>query len=279
MYGFRTLAFATFLFLSGCATGIHEFEAYSTAYNLQHNEAQQVLNKLAKDERKIWELENDSARTPRFFANNAAYYVEAGDPPLTGSIRETLDGVLRFNQALVALGNGSRSEVVSDQIVGAVTNLGQASVGFSGVLSSVSGAGALNAFGPAITNVSNKLNPLVPVLQSGLTISARSEMREILVSSYPTLRKILIELRPTAEAIYNVYLAENLSSDTPRSEQIRDRQLIAGWVLLIDETIKAMDVAIVAVQNPRSSVGVAQLGEATTRLRILSETLRVTREQ
>ena len=53
-----------------------------------------------------------------------------------------------------------------------------------------------------------------------------------------------------------------------------DRALLAGWVILLDRTIVAMDSAILAIAEGESSADLAGLVDATVEIRALAETIR-----
>lgn len=262
---------------ASCTAGVNEFQAYSVAYNLQNAEAQTVLDKLAKDEREIWRLEFDTARTPTFTPENASYYVNVGDPPITGSIRSSIAGVNHFNDALLGLATGERVSALTGQITSSVNNFQQAKAGFSSTAQLTSASGAAGAFKNSATSALPTLTVAIPILEAATTAVSRAQFRSLLLEAYPSLRQVLLQMKSTAGAIYKVYLAENISTGASRAQQLADRELIAGWVILLDQTIVAMDAAVAAVQNVSADAKLNQLSEASIELRVLAETLRATR--
>jgi hypothetical protein len=100
---------------------------------------------------------------------------------------------------------------------------------------------------------------LQPFLQLALTARSREEFREFLISSYPTVRKLLVELRTATSAIFPVLTAAtvdpaNRAGRALTSEEASKietyRKLLADWVILIELTIKALDAAYTAAMAP-----------------------------
>ena len=65
------------------------------------------------------------------------------------------------------------------------------------------------------------------------------------------------------------------TSDLPRLEQ--DRKLLAGWVILLDKTLAAMDLAVRVEQQGGGGLGAAALTEAAIDVRVLAEAVKASR--
>ena len=57
----------------------------------------------------------------------------------------------------------------------------------------------------------------------------------------------------------------------------QDRRLLAGWVLLLDGTARAMDAAVAAATADGPAIRFTELADQATELRVLAETVRATR--
>jgi hypothetical protein len=73
--------------------------------------------------------------------------------------------------------------------------------------------------------------------------------------------------------------ADTASGLTPDQETAleQDRRLLAGWVLLLDGTARAMDAAVAAATADGPAIRFTELADQATELRVLAETVRATR--
>lgn len=273
----RSFCTAALLFvgisISSCANGAREFEVYSSAFELQAATAEQVLDKLAMAERAHWtQLHDTGTGTPRFSADAAAYYVNVGDPPLTDSMRQSLEAVKKYNAALVGLANGESAEALTAKFSSIIVNLDQAR---SALLSdSITSSQELLT---VASSFSSEVGAARSVLKLGLTGAARESFRKSLLKAYPAMKGVLLGFRNGSSDLY--YAVVSVPQGVSREEKLKDRELFASWVLLIDHTVQAMDIAVVAAMRRSPSGDLATLAEYSMEMRVLAERIRAERNR
>ncbi|MEP2981598.1 MAG: hypothetical protein ABJO86_19065 [Lentilitoribacter sp.] len=257
------------LFLAGCNTGIKEFELYSTAFALQNETAQQILDKVAHAERWHWsQLDGGGSG---FSPDQAAYYVNAGDPPYTDSMRLTLKALEAYNAALIGLTNGQAVEAIRGKVSTIVTNIDTAT--------SILAAGR---FAPSQEIVSAVL-PTASDLATANTIfktiansAAKDSFRKQLARAYPSMKKVLLTFRNGSDDLYFAVVSVR---GVTKEQRLKDRELFASWVLLIDDTLETMETAVIAVQSNMLPADIDALAEQSVELRILAEKLKAARNR
>lgn len=209
-----------------------------------------------------------------FDPDKAAYYVDAGDPPLTGAIRSGLKSVTTYNALLAGLANGESATALTTRTGTLYSNLLATAEALS-VAASVS-----TAFVPGAQALAGRLLPLIEQAQK---LRNRAEFRRKLLEAYPDMRALLVRLRDGSKEMYNVifrsYVKRGVirnrgipAADVPKLEA--DRKLLAGWVILMDQTLVSMDAATNAVLKGASSADVSVLMDASVDLRVLAERVR-----
>jgi hypothetical protein len=267
------------LLLSACATGVAEFQLYGSAFDTQYVEATKVFDRLAAAERTVAkDLLKSKPGIADFDPNQAANYLPVGDPPLTGAIRASLDAVRHYNQALSGLATGEAAVALTNRLSTAATSLG-------GSASAIAGAAGLKlAVTPLLTSAIGTVLPIFELLSK---ISNRIEFRQQLVLAYPAIHCLLITLRKGTKDIFELMQRSYVtggSLDTTKgidgisNENLKkleaDRALLAGWVILLDRTIVAMDSAVLAIAEGESSADLAGLVDATVEIRAVAGTIR-----
>ena len=261
------------LAVASCANGIREFEFYADAFDLQNATAQQVLDRVASAERAHWAQLNDKATAnPRFSASNAAYYVNVGDPPLTDSMRKSLEAVKKYNDALIGLANGDSAAKLTNKLNSIVINLGEA---HSSLLApSVQGSQELLKVAKSF---SPELGAAHRVLKFALKAAARDAFRKNLVRAYPEMKKILLAFRRGSDDLY--FAVISVPGEVSRAEKLKTRELFASWVLLIDSTTRAMEVAVSAAMQRSPQTDLNALAEYSIEMRVLAEKIRAERNR
>jgi hypothetical protein len=272
--------------LAGCsARGASEFQLYAQAFDSQAVQGEAVLDRLAKAERIIvGRRATRSTAIPDFKPNDAAYYVQAGDPPLTASIRSSLKSLKSYNDALSALASGETATALSNRVGTIVTNLIAAAGTFSAT--GAVGAAVAGASGFA-ASASSAVSKALPILSQIATYASREAFRRELIAAYPHLRDLLLELRSGTPVMFEIF---KRSYRTARENPLdhpglgmspadltalnKDRELLAGWVLLLDKSLEAMDTAVAAAMARISPTDLAALTEASIELKILAEKMR-----
>ncbi|MDA5634275.1 MULTISPECIES: hypothetical protein [Rhizobium/Agrobacterium group] len=276
---FLYLFVVVLFFLPGCtATGLREFELYRQAYEAQFAEADALLVDIAKAERALWKAVDSSKKNKWFVADDAAFYVEGTEPPLTHSLRGSLLAVREYNAALVALGGGENA----DRLTGRLRSLG---LDINSAYASVKVA--VRA-GNQAAQVAKVLAPGLEIAAVGinqsLKIAARHQFSERVVSTSKDVEVLLVGLRNAAPSIYimldagDEYLFDSRPAVERSAAKDRRRAQVGGWVLLIDQSIATLKKAVQAAAAPRAlDTSIDDLSAAALELRILAEKVRAER--
>lgn len=281
-------AMITFIaLLSGCGSrGAAEFQLYNQAFNSQYEQGEAILNSVARAERIV--ARRRVYRGPYiqpFDPDRAAYYVENVDPPITASIRASARSLKSYNEALGALANGEAAEALSNRVGALGTNIigaiAASEVAFGGT-AAIPGADLL------VSESAKTLNLALPIIKQIATYASREAFRKQLIASYPAMRELLLTLRNGTPAMFFMLersrvvrgseSATGLSSEAEIALS-KDRELLAGWVLLMDQTLVAMDAAAVAALSDAPAADLASLSEAAVELRVLAEKVKSLRSQ
>ncbi|WP_419912108.1 hypothetical protein [Hoeflea sp.] len=261
--------------LTACNTGIAEFQLYEQAYGQQAAEADKVLDRLASAERIVARRSDPSlTRVFDFDPDKAAYYVDAGDPPLTAAIRAGLNSVTTYNAMLAGLANGENANALASRAGTLYSNLLATTEALS------IAAGLPTAFVPGAQALAGRLLPLFEQAQK---LRDRAAFRRKLLEAYPDMRALLVRLRNGTREMYTViqcsYVKRGVirnrgipAADVPKLEA--DRKLLAGWVILMDQTLVSMDAATQAVLAGASPTDASALLDASVELRVLAERVR-----
>jgi hypothetical protein len=271
--------FVVSVLLSACARGVAEFQLYTQAFNAQYEQGDAILNSVARAERVVvrGRIAGRGA-IPNFDPNKAAYFVDNVDPPITGSIRASLKSLKSYNDALGALANGEAATALSNRVGVLATNIvgalaaSEAAFGFGGV---IPGADQM------VAKFTSQLNIAAPIIKEVAIISTREAFRHQLIAAYPAMRDLLVTMRDGTPAMFNMLRTSRVvrgSQDYPEgippegaAALERDRALLAGWVLLLDKSLVAMQAAVVAAMTDLPNADLASLAEASLELRVLAE--------
>ena len=283
LYGGNNVRLGYFLFvllLGGCSHGAAEFQSYRQAYEAQYVEAAKVLDQVATAERIIVERSFKSQPGVRAFnPDEARYYIAVGDPPLTGAIRASVDALKDYNDALSGLVTGEAAATLRSELAAANNAL----AGSLGALAGASGVDA--AFATALGGAIGKAIPVLEVLERA---GNRIAFREQLVRAYPAMKQLMLELRDGTPQMFEVVersfvtpgslgLGPTRMTADKQARLAEFRQLLAGWVLLIDESVRAMDMAVYAAATQAYSPDLSSLIEASVEIRVLSEAIKAAR--
>jgi len=263
--------------LIGCSQGVREYAQYTEAFNLQYQQGDELLNTIAKAERTLFKRRAARSGTiQRFDPNQAAYYVDTVDPPVTGSIRGSIKSLKLYNDALGALASGEAAEALTGRVGTLVSSV----VGTIAATQIAAGgaAKALQA-DKLIAGATKYLTDASPILKQLMTWVSREAFREQLIAAYPTMKGLLLELRNGTPAMYFVlerYRSDRADTATGLSQAAtealnKDREQLAGWVLLMDKTLSTMDAAVIAAMNNAPDTMLASLSETSIELKVLAE--------
>jgi hypothetical protein len=267
--------------LSGCSSGIPEFQQYVRASDAQAVQGAQALDRVAEAERIVVKRRLGLAGASNFNPDLASYYIDVGDPPITAGIRSALTAIKNYNAALGALANGEAADALSNRVGAIVSNLIASASAFNIAFGGPATSVAVTAF---LTKGSNILGQALPIFREIATLAGREAFRRELVLGYPHMRNLLVALRDGTPAMFEIIKRSyvkpgSLSSATGISPEDlvkldRDRKILAGWVVLIDGSLASMELAVKAAMENISIADLATLEEASVELRILAEKIR-----
>lgn len=274
------------LSVAGCGNrGAAEFQLYSQSFNLQYEQGDAVLNALGSAERTLVRFSIKSENNPsKFEPNRAAYFVENIDPPITASIRASLKSVKIYNEALAALANGEAAEALTNRVGTLTTNVVG---GIAASQAAFSGPAGVAAAASMVAGVGSTLKVVLPIFQQAAIYASRESFRQQLILAYPHMQDLLIKLRNGTPQMFAVMYQSRVQpgrlgvgrdgvSDAAAVE--KDRALLAGWVVLLDNTLMAMETAVAAAMSD-ATVDLASLTEASIELRVLAEKVKSARNK
>lgn len=275
------------LSVAGCGNrGAAEFQLYSQSFNLQYEQGDAVLNALANAERAVVLRGVKAENKPdRFEPNKAAYFVAGVDPPITASIRASLKSVKIYNEALSALANGEAAEALTNRVGTLTTNVVG---GIAASQAAFSGPAGVAAAATMVAGVGSTLKVVLPIFQQAATYASRESFRQQLILAYPHMQDLLIKLRNGTPQMFAVLYRSHVQigrlgvgrdgvSDAAAVE--KDRALLAGWVVLLDNTLIAMETAAAAAMSDAPAIDLANLSEASIELRVLAEKVKSARNR
>ncbi|MBY5318651.1 hypothetical protein [Rhizobium leguminosarum] len=267
------------IFYSCSSTSVAEFQIYDQAFDGQYEYGTRVLDRLADAERTVVSRQlNLRSAVPQFRPDEASYYLTVGDPPLTGSIRASLQSLRAYNKTLTGLASGETAKALTADIANISANLTAA----AGSLTIASGGGSAFAVAAQTT-----IGRLLPIFTQFKAAADRAEFRRRLLIAYPDMRRLLSEMRNGTDEMFEMMRRSYVSRGTlgatagiPDTDMVKlkqDRELVAGWVILIDKTLVSMDAAANSVLTSSSPTEISVLVETSTELRVLAETIKATR--
>lgn len=270
---------ATVTLLSGCtAAGSQEFQLYNQAYDAQYTQGDVVLTALAKAERNVFSsVQTSQSLSERFQPNQAVYFVDSADPPMTASIRRSLRAVKAYNDAMSALANGESAAALTLRI----NSFASETVGAIAATTAVIGNPAVSVGAKALATGLKASLDAIPIVKEFANVASREAFREKLIASYPQVDGILLKVRDEGTPVIFAYLQEELITVGDQSSRggipdksipvlEQDRKMLSGWVLLLDQTRSSLKAAKTAA-TARTTVNLANLTNAAIELRVTAE--------
>jgi len=266
---------------AGCAQGVPEYNTYVLAFNAQYEQGDSVLDIVGQAERTVGSRQLNAAV---FEPDNSAYYLDTVDPPITASFRASLKSLKTYNEALVGLTNGEAVNVLSSRIAvlasNTATGISAGSVALGGPAAAVGAQGVVAA-------TTGALKVAEPIFKTAATAASREAFRQELIKAYPEMRMLLVELRKATAPMYQIMrrsLVVRGSDETdtgrsPDAERVlaNKRQLLAGWVLLMDKSLLALDQAVAAAKSNDSAARISGLTDASIELKVFAEQMKAIR--
>jgi hypothetical protein len=252
------LSAAAIFLLSACATynGVAEFTIYEDAYRSAAAAGEDILDRMAVAERKLYDIANPFDPLLTDFDPAAAGLVsDATDPPAAAAYRGALRAITSYNQALLGLASGKTAEEIAAKIaqLGAVGSAAAADI--AGIAGRSPGTVAAVA---AVNTIIAGFQPLAAKL---LAFRTRDEFRTELIANADLIRNAIHEARASTSQVYGVLrdaVIATAMADPNRTgqlteaevEQIKDyRRLLASWVVLLDASLDSFEIAIAAAQS------------------------------
>ena len=266
---------------AGCAQGVPEYNTYIVAFNAQYEQGDAVLDIVGQAERKVGgQLLNPAVFDP----DKAAYYLDISDPPITASFRASLRSLKIYNEALIGLTNGEAANVLTARISLLATNtaagVAAGSVALGGPAAAVGAEGVVAA-------TTGALKVAEPIFRTAATAASRESFRQELIRAYPEMRMLLVELRKATAPMYqvmrrSVVVVGSIDTDTGISVDgeralANKRQLLAGWVLLMDKSLVALDQAVAAAKSSDTPARISGLTDASIELKVFAEQMKAIR--
>ncbi|NPU12816.1 hypothetical protein HL667_03010 [Bradyrhizobium sp. 83012] len=277
------------LAVSSCAgiQGVEQFEAYRAAFDKTYGASTAILDQLAVQERALFLRRhpiNGRTSSQRFDPSLARYYTDAVDPPGTAAFRHSIDLVKAYNELLYGLATGQTAATLTAK-VGQLNSKIVDAAGEAGALLGIANQAKIQVLGGLLKAAFTQAQPFV---QMGLTYQSREEFRRYVIEYHEPVRAILVELRQGTEAIFPVLTAATLRrsrdatgvADGKLTQQEIEklegyRKLLADWVILIDATIKSIDLARAAAEAaPTLSGSITGLTTVATELETASQAAR-----
>lgn len=241
---------------------VAEFQHYQDAVRAQHRAGMAVLDRLAIAERRLLTFERGSDGAS-FDPGDAAAILGIGDPPRTASLRAAVKALQAYNDLLVGVGSGLDDPTLRAAMGAA---FGGASVTPDQVLGRFS---QIQSLAQRITSFA----------------SGRGALLTDVVAAGDDAIELVRALRAATPAIWQVFSAAavepgNLTDPDgvpplARTRLAADRRLLAGWVLLLDQSVIAIELAV-GVTRSADPGNITALLAATSRLRGLAEAIAMT---
>ena len=209
-----------------------------------------------------------------FCVADAPYFATVSEPPAAKTMRDGLDVVQRYSGVLLLLTSGGN-------IASAEAQLTQLSGNVSALLAFVP------ATQPYLVATGAALAELKPLLDNAAQRNNNDEVRRLLISGAPQVKKLLGALRSGAAEMFNS-LAETSaraalspaaldSAELTRANIARIESYrigVANFVVLLDELQNALADAVAAAEAPAGQLSVASLTDTSVRLRIEADAVR-----
>ena len=252
----------------GCSTysGIAEFSSYRDAWSRASDIGEDILDRLAVAERGIHGRAYPFIpRRDKFALRDVAYIVPATDPPATAAYRRLLRSIRSYNEALYGLASGQEAAA----IVGRVNRLAAIGASATAEVALIVGAGPTSgAAGAAAATlgVNQALAGLEPLATQLVAFETRRQFRQRLLDQEPHIRRAIVEARDSTPRVFELLRGDivgRANADPNRTrltaaeeDEIRRlRILLANWVVLLDASRGALEVATAAVRDAPGAGG------------------------
>ena len=280
---------------AGCSVApVEETRSFSKAFAAVDGASQPLLDDLASAERRQgrenaekkaksdagvcggiqWaKVDATSGFIEGFCVEDAPYFSELGDPPATQAFRHGVRLIGDYSEVLLFLAEGRNLDETSAQ----VQALGQNIAALASVASGPGAAAGLTAV----------LGALDPIIRDAAQRRNIDEMKRLVLSGAPLLKKLIESLRAAAPEVFNTLIFQSVKGVT--SPEALDNKTVAkgyldriaayriavsNYVMLLKELEVSFDQLVAAFQQPRSAVSLATIAERSGRLSANAEAWR-----
>lgn len=214
----------------------------------------------------------------RFCAEDAPYYADIGDPPVTAALRHGLDVVVDFAGALWRLTAGEAARAETAQVQRLAHEFGALAAVVSGPFGPASGAAAAGAaIGPVVEQ-------LAPVVRTLLRERDARRARDAILANEATVNRLigaLVHGAARADRILNVQVALDVQRgpvsapvDPSRVERVGAyRRLLANYIAMLQRARGLWQAVVDAAQAPAGS-GAAPIADRLADIRADAEAFR-----
>ena len=261
------LCFLSVLIFASCSlVPAPEFTLYQAAYNNAEEATDSVLDVYGRYERRVQPVSEGT-----FDPDQAALIAPGAEPPLTGLYRQGFAAVSDYNAMLARYAAGESISALNKEFEALGLSLDRLK----------SALGSLSIPGKPAVEAAQKLAGLA------LARSDAEEFRRSVKENGPTIRNFLKIVRSDTSSMFSdAKIAVVKGGSTPAGAQKAAsdlagfREMLAGWVLLIDETIVNLKALESAVDRGLSrGTNIAVLAASTDRMALYAENIKVAKRQ
>ncbi|MCW8085275.1 hypothetical protein [Sabulicella glaciei] len=253
---------------------------YAEAFGRAHRASGDLLDEFAIAERRLGREEGRAARAralgvdPIFDPARAVYFASDARPPMASATRRALDVVVAYNEGLLALAEGR----ALSELRGEAARLG----------SELLALGSVVAGGPVLAGLPAILPLLSTAADRAQQAASRATFREEFLKGFPTVDRILSELRAGAPTMFVVLTTpgvDRLRRARLDGADLADRAAVVArheayrtalsdWVVLLDEARLAMGAVKTALEtasNVPGTPGIASAADMAGRAALLRD--------
>ncbi len=270
--------------LTGCVnnSGVAEFTRYQQSFDRGLIIGESVLDRLSVAERALGraELAPLDPASFSFDPTRARYYVDTVEPPVTASLRASLALVADYNQTVAALASGESAEALATRL-----NLIGNGALMVGTRVSALAAGPGGQLAGLAAGLASPLNALTPLTKRAFAFRTQAAFRDEVVARKGDVQAVMRALIDATPEIFNVIALpvaqshRSVLGNTPFTED-ETRMLtalqrdLANLVILLEASSTALDAAVEAIANGRSTPSLAGFAAATDELNAVARAAR-----
>ena len=225
-----------------------------------------VLSTYARYEKRA-----QSVSTSAFDPDQAALIAPGAEPPLTNLYRRGFTAISNYNVILARYAAGESISALDDDFEALRISLNRLNTALPGI----------NLPGEDIVTASQTLVGIA------LARSDAEEFQRSVKENGPVIRNFLSIVRSDTTSMYDdakIAVVKGVTTPQGAQKAASDlnsfREMLAGWVLLIDETTANLQALENAIENDlRRGSNIALLAASTDRLAIYAENVKVAQRQ